>query len=82
MVDIIVDKDVYHKSKVHSTVIQKVVAEMSSNPSLEKHRAKSKWLEMVWLGNTRYAVSCKKEDGKIVVTMIRQSPPKRIRERY
>jgi len=81
MVDIIVDKDVYYRSKVHSTVIQKLVTEMSSNPSLKKHRAKTKWLEMVWLDHSRYAVGCKKEDDKIVVTMIRQAPPRRIRIR-
>jgi len=79
MVDIIVDEEVYRKSKVHSTIIQRVTYKMSSDPSLTKHRAKSKWLEMVWLENTRYAVSCKKEADKIVVTMIRHAPPRRIR---
>jgi len=82
MVDVIIRRDVYEKSKIHATVIEKVRKEMMKNPSPTRPPPSGKkWEELVRLEGARYAAACRWEGDKVMVTSLRRSPTRRRRIR-
>ena len=73
--DVVVDPEVFEKSKIHPTIIEQVRQQMMAqgDPNRPKGKAKKKWQEIVRLSGTRYAVNCHKENDKTVITGMRQA---------
>jgi len=86
MVDIVVDPDVFSKSKVHPIDIERARKKMIEDPHPTRPTAKKRWQENVYVEESgiRLAMNCHKEDDKIVITGVRKlrkgkpiGPPRR-----
>ena len=82
MVDIVIHKDALEKSKIHATIIEKVRKKMIEKPyHTRPPPSGKKWEEIVGLDGARYAVACRWEGDKILMTRVRKSPTRRVRIR-
>lgn len=76
-IDVIVDPEVFVSSKIHATIIEKIRQKMIVDPDPVRARKGNKWQENQRINNTRFAVYCKKQNGKIVIKSIRKLRQKR-----
>lgn len=82
MVDVVLDKDALEKSRIHTTIIEKVRKKMIADPSPTRPRpGGKKWEEIVRLNGAKYAVVCHWEGDKVVMTKVRVSPTRKFRVR-
>jgi len=84
MVDVVVHEKTFEKSKLHATIIEKVRKKMIEHPSSTRPPpGGKKWEEIVGLNGARYAVACRWEGGKVMMTRVRRTPIRkgRIRKR-
>lgn len=66
--DVLVDPDIYEKSKLTNLTISKIKDAIVKNTSHSRPTgARKKWIEPVVVEGQKYGASCKIEDGKIVI---------------
>jgi hypothetical protein len=78
LIDIVAAPELFETSKIPAAIIEQVRQKMMSedNP-VRPTKAKGKWQEIVRMNGTRFAVNCKKESGKIVMTGMRYAQRKK-----
>jgi len=82
MVDVVIHKDALEKSKVHATIIERVRKKMMEEPyHTRPPQSGKKWEEIVELNGARYAVACRWEGDKVMMTRVRKTPKRRFRIR-
>ena len=82
MVDVVITKDALEKSKVHAAIIEQVRKKMVENPyPTRPPPGGKKWEELVRLDGAHYAVACRWEGNKILMTRVRKSPTRRVKIR-
>lgn len=70
--DILVDPDVYDKSKLPVLTINQIKAAIINNKSCSRPTgAKKTWIEPVTVEGQKYGPSCRIEEGKIVIGQIK-----------
>jgi len=82
MTDVIIHKDALEKSKIHATIIEQVRQKMIEEPSPTRPPpGGKKWQELVRLKGARYAVNCRWEGDKVVMTLVRRAPTRKVKIR-
>jgi hypothetical protein len=70
--DVLVDPEVYEKSKLTNLTINKIKnAVVMNKNSSRPTRARKTWIEPVTVEGQKYGPSCRIEDGKIVIGLIK-----------
>ncbi|MDG6985485.1 MAG: hypothetical protein JRM73_01900 [Nitrososphaerota archaeon] len=70
--EVLIDPDVLEESKVHSTIIKRVVEKWKSNSSKAKKRGENdKWVDTEEWEGTRYVITFRNESDLCVVTGFR-----------
>lgn len=73
MPDVVADPDVFYESKIHATIIQKVIAKMKDDPYRDRpSHPNRKWVDTVEL-DVRYVVTLRNEDDRDVIIAIRRA---------
>ena len=82
MVDVVVHEDAFEKSKIHAAIIEKIRKKMIEDPyTARPPPGGRKWEEIVRLNGGKYAVSCRWEGDKVMMTKVRRSPTRKFRIR-
>ncbi len=72
--EVFVDPDVFEQSKVHATIILKVVKKWEGKSSHQKKRGPNdKWQEVEEWEGTRYIMNFRNESGRCVLTGFRRA---------
>lgn len=71
--DVVVTKRAMERSKIHPLIIEHARQALVSNKYSSRPRAKRRWLEIVYVGELKLALSCRIEEDKIVVTNLRRA---------
>jgi len=71
--DVLIDRDAMERCKLHPLIVERARHALVNNKYSSRPRAKRKWLEIVYVGDLKLALSCKIEKEKIVVTNLRRA---------